>query len=261
MGLAARQVGCVAMQFYGKVSNLEKDVPGNFETDLQRATAQALSDVDLVAQEIILMALHERWGFVAVDAEEKTPSLKLFARNRSRYSVIIDPIDGTLNYLTQRQQFGVVIGLLRDDRYEACLAHFPQTDRLYKAVRDRGCTLTVGGRTRAVRAGRTPELILHESGASEELLERFRGAGFELLRGGCSTMDSTIGATRLGAASVFQRQPSVRRCVGALISREAGAYLCDQHGKPYDCVHPRDTDSLIIARDRRTADRVLKLLA
>ncbi len=260
MGLAARQVGVAALQFYGKVANIEKTLDRVYANDTQRATAQALTDVDLVAQEILLLALAERYPFVSIDPEEATPTVARFRRNRSPYTVIIDPIDGTLNYVTQRQRFAVIVGLLKDDRYVACLAYFPLSDELYQAVRDKGCTVTVKGKTKAVRAGKSPNLILRESGASDEFVGELEAAGYETLRGGCSTMDSTLAATRVGTASIFHRVPSVRRCIGTLISREAGGYLCDARGVRYDCTHPRDMDSLVVASSEKVVDRLMPLI-
>jgi fructose-1,6-bisphosphatase/inositol monophosphatase family enzyme len=257
MGLAARQAGAVALQFYGKVANVEKTLDRVYVNETQRATAQALTDVDLVAQEILLLALAERYPFVSIDPEEATPTVERFARNRSAYTVVIDPIDGTLNYVSRRQRFAVIVGLLKDDRYVASLAYFPLSGELFKAVRDKGCTVTVKGKTRSVRAGRAPALILRESAATDAFRTELERAGFETLRGGCSTMDSTIAATRLGAASIFHRVPSVRRCIGTLISREAGGFLCDARGRRYDCTHPRDMDSLVVAASERIADRLL----
>jgi fructose-1,6-bisphosphatase/inositol monophosphatase family enzyme len=257
MSLAARQAGAVARQFYGKVANVEKTLDRVYVNETQRATAQALTDVDLAAQEILLLALAEHFPFVSLDPEEATPTVERFRRNRSRYTVVIDPIDGTLNFVTQRQRFAVIVGLLKDDRYVASLAYFPLTGELYRAVRDRGCTVTANGKTKPVKAGRAPSLVLRESAATEEFRGELERAGFETLRGGCSTMDSTIAATRLGAASIFHRVPSVRRCIGTLISREAGGFLCDARGNRYDCEHPRDMDSLVVAASERVAERLL----
>jgi fructose-1,6-bisphosphatase/inositol monophosphatase family enzyme len=261
MSLAARQVGRMAVQFYGKVANIEKTLDREYLTDIQRATAQALSDVDLAAQEILLLALHERYPFVELDTEENTPLVEKFKRNRSPYTVVIDPIDGTLNYISQREQFAIIVGLLKEDKYVASLAYFPLRDELYRAVRGKGSTVTKAGKTKPVRAGKTPNLILRESSATDEFVAEIEALGFETLRGGCSTMDSTIAATRIGAASIFHRVPSVRRCIGTLVSKEAGGYLCDAWGNPYDCTHPKTMDSLVIARDEKMAERLLPIVS
>ncbi len=261
MSLAARQVGSVALRFYGKVENLEKSVPGReFVNDDHRARIQALSDVDLAAQEIVLLALAEHFPFVKLDPEEDTQSVALFSSNESPYTVVVDPIDGTLNYITQRDQFGVMIGLLEENRYIASLVHFPKEGRTYRAVRGDGCTVTVAGETKPVRAGETPVLILRDSATPDAIAEALESAGFATSRSGCSAVDSTVAATGVAAAAVSFKEPSVRRCIGALVSREAGGYLCDKHGNPYDCIHPAGLDSLVTARSREVAERIVPLL-
>lgn len=260
MGLAARQVGRFALQFRGKVANLEKMVDRTYVNDEQRAAVQALTDVDLAAQEIILLALHDRFPFVEVEPEERTESVALFRRNRSRYRVVIDPIDGTLNYVTCAGQFAVAIGLLRDERFVASAIYFPLADMLLLASRDAGCTVTKSGRTRQARTGRVPAVVFRDSATAEEDARRVAGLGFAVERSGCSIADTTIAATHWAAASIYSVSPSVRRCIGTLVSREAGGYLCDFEGRPYDCEYPSGTGSLLVARDRGTAERILAAL-
>lgn len=262
MGLAARQVGAVALRFYGKVANLEKTVEGReFVNEEHRAAIQALSDVDLAAQEIVLLALAEHFPFVALDPEEDTPSVERFDGNVSPYTVVVDPIDGTLNYITQREQFGVMVGLMEEDRYLASLVYFPLEGRLFRAVRNEGCAVEYGGRTKAVRVRETPELVLRDAATPASVAEAVAALGFETIRSGCSAVDATVAATSVAAAALSSKRPSIRRCIGALVSREAGGYLCDLRGEPYDCTHPGTLDSLLVARDRGTAERLLPALA
>jgi fructose-1,6-bisphosphatase/inositol monophosphatase family enzyme len=262
MALAARQVGAVALRFYGKVANLEKTVEGReFANEDHRAALQALSDVDLAAQEIILLALAEHFPFVALEPEEDTPSVRMFAGNSSPYTVVVDPIDGTLNYISQREQFGVMIGLMEEDRYLASVVHFPLEGRLFRAVRNQGCLEVSSAGTRAVRVGDTPALVLRDSSTPEHAVSAVSELGFSVVRSGCSAVDATVAATHVAAAAVSYHQPSIRRCIGALVSREAGGYLCDLRGEPYDCTHPGALDSLLIARDRDLAEQLLLALA
>ena len=62
----------------GKVANVGKSMPTD-EDPVHRAAAEALSDVDLASQEIILLSLAAHFPFVRLDAEEDTPLVERFA--------------------------------------------------------------------------------------------------------------------------------------------------------------------------------------
>lgn len=250
MRLAAEQVGALSLQFRGKVANVGKTIEGD-DDPVHRLAAEALSDVDLASQEIILLSLAAHFPFVRLDAEEDTPLVARFSGNDSRYTVVIDPIDGTLNYLSDRGQFGVLIGLLEDDRFIASLCHFPLRKETLVAVRDRGAfryDLSIRAASRArVIAHATSRLVYVDSATSAETIARLNAAGHETARSGCSAVAATVAATGLAAASICMKPPSIRRCVGTLISREAGGVLTFATGEPYDCTHPRDVPSLVVA--------------
>ena len=113
---------------------------------------------------------------------------------------------------------------------------------------------------RPVRSGETPDLVFRDSATPAAVAEAVAAAGFEVTRSGCSAVDSTVAATGAAAAAISYHQPSIRRCIGALVSREAGGYLCDIHGQPYDATHPGKLDSLLVASGRQVAERLLPLL-
>lgn len=260
MSLAARQVGVVALQFHGKVANRGKEVGAGYENALHRAAAEALSDVDLAAQEILLLALAEHYPFVRVEPEEETPLVARFAGNDSPYTVVLDPIDGTLNYISLGGQFAVAVGLLEHERFVASLVYFPLRGELHRAVRDAGSRVE---RVAAAPQGTVPlsrDVVFHDTATPAEAIAAIERLGLTCTRSGCSMVDSTVAATALGVASFCARRPSIRRAIGALVSREAGGHLCDAEGAPYDCTRPDDLDSLVVARDRATADRLLSAI-
>jgi fructose-1,6-bisphosphatase/inositol monophosphatase family enzyme len=256
MTLPALQVGAVALQFYGKVANIGKEVDDPYQNELHRRAAQALSDVDLAAQEVLLYALHHHFPSVRVEPEEDTPMAARFAANQSPYTVVLDPIDGTLNYLTSAGQFAVSFGLMEEDRFDAAVVYFPLLGELYRAARGGGVEVLRNDNASEPREPDT-RMVFHDTSAPIEALARLTAKGFSTIRSGCSMVDSTVVATGLGAASVCARRPSIRRCIGALISAEAGGHLCDLDGRPYDSVRPDTIDSLVIAPDPETAERLL----
>lgn len=266
MRLAAEQVGALALQFRGKVANVGKKIEGD-DDPVHRAAAEALSDVDLASQEIILLSLVAHFPFVRLDAEEDTPLVEGFSGNDSRYTVVLDPIDGTLNYLSQRGEFGVLIGLLEDDRFIASLCHFPLRKETFVAVRDRGAfRYDLSSRSSATNRGRViastdSRLVYVDSATSPEIIARLNAAGYETARSGCSAVDATVAATGLAVAAIAMKQPSIRRCVGTLISREAGGVLTLATGEPYDCTHPRGMSSLLVSSTRVASVDVLSVVA
>lgn len=261
MGLAARQAGAVANQFFGKVQNIGKSVDREFVNDLHQASLEALSDIDLATQEVILLALAEYFPFVRLEPEETTPTVERFAANRSRYSVVVDPIDGTLNYLSNKEHYAVAIGLVENVQYVASVVYFPAQGTLYRAVRDEGCRVQCDGRTRRAGRAAAPDVVFRDAAASESMIQTVETLGYSVVRSGSSIVDTTCVATGAARAAVYQRQPSIRRCIGALISREAGGFLTDMHGRTYDCTWPDTLDSLLVARERKTGERLLSALA
>jgi fructose-1,6-bisphosphatase/inositol monophosphatase family enzyme len=256
MSLAALQAGAVALQFRGKVATVGKTVDAaTYKDALHRSAAEALSDVDLAAQEIILHALAAHFPFVSVEPEEETPTVARFAANVSPYTVVLDPIDGTLNYLTTTNQFAVAVGLLEEARFVASVVYFPLLGELHRANRGGGAEIL---RTdRASARDRVERLVFRDTTAPETAIAALMRAGFAVERSGCSMVDSTVVATKLGEASVCSRRPSIRRAIGALLSAEAGGYLCDLGGRAYDCTRPDGLDSLVIAPSPARAEQIL----
>ncbi len=117
----------------------------------------ALTDADCVSQEVLLVALRERWPSVAIDVEEDTPSVALFPPRDGRDTVVIDPIDGTLRYLRGDGPYATLVGLEHEGRALAVLVGLPQSDVLIRAVRGGGAEISRGGgpfeRARAAERG------------------------------------------------------------------------------------------------------------
>ncbi len=105
----------------------------------------ALTDADCVSQEVLLVALRERWPEASLDVEEDTPSVALFPSRAGGDTVVIDPIDGTLRYLRGDGPYATLVGLERDGRALAVLVGLPQSDVLIRAVRGGGAEISRGG--------------------------------------------------------------------------------------------------------------------
>lgn len=58
--------------------------------------------------------------------------------NRSDYTWVIDPIDGTQNFIEGKKEFGSSVGLLHRDQFIAALVSFPKLGESYMALSGEG---------------------------------------------------------------------------------------------------------------------------
>jgi 3'-phosphoadenosine 5'-phosphosulfate (PAPS) 3'-phosphatase len=99
--LAARQAGCLAR-------HLQEDVRLRAKADETSAEGRALTSVDFAAQDVILLMLRHVFPESSVDAEEETSTAQLFHGADGRSTIVLDPIDGTLNYSEGSQDYAVL---------------------------------------------------------------------------------------------------------------------------------------------------------
>ncbi len=129
---AMAQAAAIASALEGRVPNVPK--PG-----ADSAVKAALTIADTAAQEALLVPLLAGFRDACLEAEEDTRSIALFRGARPEARIVIDPIDGTLNfYLGARGPYGVMAGLAIDARYEAALVALPREGWFFEAVRGEG---------------------------------------------------------------------------------------------------------------------------
>jgi fructose-1,6-bisphosphatase/inositol monophosphatase family enzyme len=134
-----RQAGAAARLMQGRVANDGKDDGTQFASDdaalRERRAAKTLADE--VAQEILLLAASELLDLAStrLDAEEATPSTELFSgTSTSRQTLVVDPIDGTIEYCEGKGSYSVCVGLERAGEVLVALVYFPARDTMYRYV-------------------------------------------------------------------------------------------------------------------------------
>jgi fructose-1,6-bisphosphatase/inositol monophosphatase family enzyme len=135
MALAVRQAGLVARGLRGRVANDGKEddsaLPG--DDDLLRARRAAKTIVDEVIQEVLILAAMECLDSRAtiLDAEEATAMTARFCETDCDQTLVIDPIDGTLEYLSGIPSYSICVGLVKTHMMATALVLFPERDTLY----------------------------------------------------------------------------------------------------------------------------------
>ncbi|SMC42048.1 inositol monophosphatase family protein [Rhizobium sp. RU36D] len=222
---AALKAGKSLSRDFGEVQNLQVSVKG---------PSDFVSQADLKAEKIVkdeLLKARPTYGFLGEESEEITGT-------DGAHRWIVDPLDGTTNFLHGIPQFAVSIALERNGEIVAGVVFNPATDELYTAERGGGAFLN----DRRLRVAARKVLSDCVIGCGVPHLGRGHHGKFLVeLR---HVMGETAGLRRLGAASLDLAYVAAGRmdgfwetdlapwdvAAGLLLIREAGGFSSDMKG-------------------------------
>ncbi len=105
-----------------------------YRTDFEvehKADSSPLTEADLRAHRIILERLRERYPDIPVLSEESAEEAPYETRKDWNRYFLVDPLDGTKEFVKRNGQFTVNIALIEDGRPVAGVVYAPDLDRLY----------------------------------------------------------------------------------------------------------------------------------
>jgi myo-inositol-1(or 4)-monophosphatase len=222
---AAYKAGKSLTRDFGEVENLQVSVkgPGDF-----------VSQADKKAEKILHTELSRaRPGYSFLMEEEGE-----IIGDDPQHRWIIDPLDGTTNFLHGIPLFAISIALERQGQLVAGLVFNPVMDELFTAERGNGAFVN----DRRLRvAGRRD---MHEAVIGTGVPHIGRGDHGKYLKQLAKLMPEVAGVRRLGAAALDLAYVAAGRmdgfweeglfawdvAAGAIIIREAGGYITDETG-------------------------------
>jgi myo-inositol-1(or 4)-monophosphatase len=226
MMAAARKAGRALIRDFGELENLQisKKGPADFVTSADQRTERVLVEELSKARPGYCFLLEERG---LVEGPDKT------------HRFIIDPIDGTTNFMHGLPQFAISIALEREGVLVSALVFNPVTDEMFVAERGQGAYLNEK-RLRVAARKNLNECVI-ASGApfmGKEGHDQFLAE----LR---AVLDVTAGMRRFGAASLDLAWVAAGKfdafwerelkpwdiAAGILLVREAGGVVTDLTGR------------------------------
>ena len=102
----------------------------------KKDASDVVTEADLKANDIITKAIKKKYPSHAIISEETGEY-----QSGAEYCWIIDPLDGTRNFLTRTPMFAVMIGLARNGKIELATIYNPCTDELFFAKKGKGVFL------------------------------------------------------------------------------------------------------------------------
>jgi myo-inositol-1(or 4)-monophosphatase len=222
---AARKAGRSLKRDFGEVEQLQVSLkgPANFVTAADRRAEQILYEE--------LTRARPGYGFLGEEGGRREGADKT-------HTWIVDPLDGTTNFLHGVPHFAVSIALEREGTIVAGLIYNPANDDLFTGERGKGAFLNdqrlrVAARQRLVDALLACGLPHHGRGDLALFRKEFAAVQDKvagLRRFGAATLDlAWVAAGRLDA--YWERNISPwDMAAGLLLVREAGGYVSDLEG-------------------------------
>jgi myo-inositol-1(or 4)-monophosphatase len=210
----------------------------SLDVDLVKVASKGRSDfvteVDRAAEQAIVDILLKAYPDHAILAEESGAS------GDSEYTWIIDPLDGTTNFIHGFPQYAVSIALRHREHVTQAVVYDPTRNELFTATRGRGAFLN----ERRIRVSRRSKLseCLIGTGFPFRSLEHLD----EYVRMFRSVTEHTAGIRRPGAAALDLAYVAAGRldgfweiglspwdmAAGSLLILEAGGLVSDFKGEP-----------------------------
>lgn len=216
----AREAGATLMEYFGADPAVR-----------HKGTVDLVTDADLASEQIITRAIADAYPDHAIMAEEGSPD----AATSSAFRWIIDPLDGTTNFVHGLPLFCISIGLQSGGETVLGVVYNPAMDELFAAQLGGGATLN--GTPITVSATADLQQALFVTGFPYDHDDLYHGS-FDLFH---ALYSLTRGGRRLGAAALdccyvaagrfdFFYEANLKPwdiCAGDLICREAGGITSD----------------------------------
>jgi len=223
---AARRAGNVILRYSNQLERLTIESKGRNDF---------VTVVDRQAEAEIIAAIQRAFPDHSILAEETG----LSENDGSPYKWIIDPLDGTTNFLHGYPQFAVSIGVLNNNRLDQAVVFDPLRNEMFTASRGEGAKLN----DRRIRVSKTAKLESSLIGTgfpfrSYENLDAWIDGFRELLprtsgvrRAGSAALDlAHVASGRLdGFWEIGLSQWDI--AAGCLLIQEAGGMVSDFAGK------------------------------
>lgn len=221
----ARGAGGILRKYFGKVKRPR----------IKESAASVVTEADLAAEEWIIRQLRRRFPEDGIVAEESG-----WQPGATGFTWVIDPLDGTSNFVAGLPWFGVQVGVLRRGKPLVAAMYLPAQDALYWAVlgggafRDRTrLELTRETRLNQVLCAFGFDSAGTEAGVQRDatLLARVAGAVRNVrmtnsLVDFCLTLEGKLGACLSLSPKIWDIVPV------CLLLPEAGGRVTDLDGRP-----------------------------
>lgn len=219
---AAEAGGKVVRSYFGTALEIHEKTTA--------ADIRTLADTE--SENVIVDFLSQNFPNYNIHAEEQG-----LIDRQSEYTFVIDPLDGSNNFVLGIPNFAVSIGLVRGDETIAGVVHLPMIADTYSAIRGNGAFLN-GERISVNKEADYERAAVSFVAAYDNHREYFGWIARKKTRvkrhlfNWASAVDYCLLASGRIEAVVVNGSEWYDYVAGKLIAREAGALITDMRGQP-----------------------------
>jgi 3'(2'), 5'-bisphosphate nucleotidase len=236
----AREAGAAVLGFYGSKESVAK------------AGGSPVTAADHASNDVIVEGLARAFPSDAILSEESADSRDRLRRSRVW---IVDPLDGTKEFLAQNGEFSVMIGLAVDGAAVLGVVYLPDGDVLYGAAAGEGAWVEREGERVPIRRKPPPKGQLRLVGSrshSDPLLNEIVSALSIQDIAPCGSVGVKCSRIAEDLRDLYVHPvPYLKEwdtCAPEIIAREAGATVTDCLGEPlrYNKPDPLQSHGILV---------------
>jgi myo-inositol-1(or 4)-monophosphatase len=156
---AAKEAGALLNEYYGKIIKTEK-----------KADRSLVTVVDKESELLIIKQLRSAFPHHQIIGEES--GLTNVSDRGDAFTWVIDPLDGTHNFVRGISMFGVSIGLIRGSEFLAGIIYLPCTNDLYVSEKGSGAYKNDTKIIVSTEESLRESTVAYDSGFKAEYLEK-----------------------------------------------------------------------------------------
>lgn len=219
---AAKAGGEVAKKYFGKVLKIEgKSIPADFRTRADLESEKAIFKV--------LKKAFPKYNIISEEAGE--------IQNGSEYTFIIDPLDGTNNFVLGIPYFSTAIGLVKGDEIIFGVVYNSILDNLYFAEKEKGAYLNGKkikiNKTSDIKQTTVSVVVTYYEEVARDMMfgkKLYEKDVKRVLFNWSVLLDFCLMASGKTEALIIKDLPLHDFIPGKIIAKEAGAYITDFDG-------------------------------
>ncbi len=220
---ACRETGKMSINNFGKAIKIRK-----------KGDRDLVTDIDKKAEEIIIKLIKKNFPKDDILSEESR-----YSPSGAKFKWIIDPVDGTHNYIHNIEIFGTSIGLEFEGKIVVGVIYMPWTNELYVAQKGKGAYCN-GKRISVSKRKLKEATIVYDSSIRYNKKQMLKGLNalvdkiFNVRMFGSSARSLTYLAEGKVDAEIEFNDKVWDFAAGLLLVEEAGGKATDFEGKPWN---------------------------